>query len=98
MGQGLVGCQEWHGKGLDIHNEKEESVPFDQCMFDRYARNWLLNSLNIVEVVEHCIITHQKLGAKHSVSNYGFILGLEKNIKILRELVHRSNLPPLLHS
>lgn len=58
--QGLMGYQEWHGKGLDIQREKEEAVHFGQCMFDRYAQNWQLNSSNILGVIEHCIITHQK--------------------------------------
>lgn len=55
-----MGCREWPGKGLGIHHEKEESVHFDLCMFDRHTQNLLLNSLNIVQVVEHHIITHQK--------------------------------------
>lgn len=37
--QGLMGCHEWPGKGLGIHHEKEESVHFDLCMFDRHTQN-----------------------------------------------------------
>lgn len=32
-----MGCLEWHGKGLDIQYEKEESVQFGEGTFERHA-------------------------------------------------------------